>query len=171
MIGLFFGCHSLISLPNISRWDTDNVFDFTDIFCDCKNLKFLPDLSRWNLERSENLFNIFGNCNSLNNIQDIYAFLEQKIFPFNEYISSFSPRIKEINSNENSTSKLISETALISIDFPKNVNKEKENENKENYLNLYERNDESNNNSFIINLNDFCDDQTNLDITNYFYNE
>ena len=63
---------------------------------------------------------------------------------------------------------MINERVLISIHFPKNVNEENENEKNENYLNLYEINDDSNNNSLIINLNDFCDDQTNLDVANYF---
>ena len=33
---IFEGCESLISLPDISKWDTKNVTDISNLFHDCK---------------------------------------------------------------------------------------------------------------------------------------
>ena len=36
--GLFSGCSSLKSLPDISKWDTRNVIDISELFLDCRSL-------------------------------------------------------------------------------------------------------------------------------------
>ena len=38
MRSMFYGCSSLISLPDISKWDTKNVTDMSDMFYGCHNL-------------------------------------------------------------------------------------------------------------------------------------
>ena len=44
---MFYGCSSLILLPDISKWDTKNVTDMSDIFNECSSLISLPDISKW----------------------------------------------------------------------------------------------------------------------------
>ena len=45
MSHMFSGCNSLISLPDISKWDTSNVKFMSDMFSGCKSLISLPDIS------------------------------------------------------------------------------------------------------------------------------
>ena len=49
MDGIFKGCSSLLSLPDISKWNTDNATDMSFMFSGCSSLLSLPDLSKWNL--------------------------------------------------------------------------------------------------------------------------
>ena len=46
---IFSGCSSLILLPDISKWDTNNVQDMSYIFSGCSSLRLLPDISKWNV--------------------------------------------------------------------------------------------------------------------------
>ena len=48
MKGIFYGCSSLNSLPDISKWNTKNVSDMKGIFYECPSLKSMPDISGWN---------------------------------------------------------------------------------------------------------------------------
>ena len=45
---LFVDCISLKSLPEISKWNTNNVIDIKSLFYGCKSLLSLPDISKWN---------------------------------------------------------------------------------------------------------------------------
>ena len=45
---LFYGCSSLISLPNISKWNLMKVFNLDSLFFKCSSLEILPDISNWN---------------------------------------------------------------------------------------------------------------------------
>ena len=47
MSGMFYGCSSLISLPNISKRDTKNVTYMSVMFYGCSSLISLPDISKW----------------------------------------------------------------------------------------------------------------------------
>ena len=50
MEGIFSGCSSLSTLPDISKWNTKNVKNM-EYFCyGCSSLTFLPDLSKWNTD-------------------------------------------------------------------------------------------------------------------------
>ena len=40
---MFEGCSSLESLPDISKWNTNNVTDMSRMFKGCELLKLLPD--------------------------------------------------------------------------------------------------------------------------------
>ena len=44
---MFEGCNSLKLLPDISKWNTNKVSDFSYIFCGCKSLESLPNISNW----------------------------------------------------------------------------------------------------------------------------
>ena len=69
---LFYNCNSLISLPDISKWNTKNVENMSSIFYKCYSLISLPDISKW--EGEHKLFNIyydFNNCISLISLPNI----------------------------------------------------------------------------------------------------
>ena len=39
---------SLFSLPDISKWNTNNVTNMRYMFYNCSSLSSLPDISKWN---------------------------------------------------------------------------------------------------------------------------
>ena len=45
---MFSGCESLISLPDISKWNINKGIDMFGIFDGCSSLISLPDISKWN---------------------------------------------------------------------------------------------------------------------------
>ena len=45
MIGMFYNCAQLKSLPDISKWNVSNVVDISTLFCQCSSLLSLPDIS------------------------------------------------------------------------------------------------------------------------------
>ena len=42
MSAMFFGCKSLSSLPDISKWNTSNVTDMSFMFYECKKSLIIP---------------------------------------------------------------------------------------------------------------------------------
>ena len=59
MSALFYGCTSLISLPDISKWDTSDVLDMSYMFNECSLLVSLPDISKWNTSNVLDMCKIF----------------------------------------------------------------------------------------------------------------
>ncbi len=49
MIYMFSGCNSLISLPDISKWNLRNVTDISYMFNGCFLFVSLPDISKWDI--------------------------------------------------------------------------------------------------------------------------
>ena len=43
MSWMFCGCSSLVSLPDISKWNINKVINMRNMFWGCKLLKSLPD--------------------------------------------------------------------------------------------------------------------------------
>ena len=68
---MFYNCKSLLSLPIISKWDTSNVIDMSGKFYDCISLSFLPDISKWNTSNVTDMSGMFYNCESLSSLPDI----------------------------------------------------------------------------------------------------
>jgi len=62
---MFYGCNSLISIPDISKWNTYNVKNMSYMFYGCKSLLSIPDLSKWDISNVKYMDNIFGGCDSL----------------------------------------------------------------------------------------------------------
>ena len=65
---IFKGCESLsslLSLPDISKWNINIVTDINSIFYNCTKLISLPDISKWNTNNVINLSFIFSGCESL----------------------------------------------------------------------------------------------------------
>ena len=69
----FYGCSSLKSLPDISKWDTGNVIDMKGMFYGCSSLLSIPDLSKWNLNKNPNKDGMFYGCNNLSNISILFS--------------------------------------------------------------------------------------------------
>ena len=68
---MFFGCDSLLSIKDISEWNTENVTNIASMFLGCKSLLSLPDISKWNTTNVENISNLFTFCTSLISLPDI----------------------------------------------------------------------------------------------------
>ena len=52
MSEMFSNCLSLISLPDILKWNTNNVINIYKMFSNCLSLTSLPDISKWNTSSS-----------------------------------------------------------------------------------------------------------------------
>ena len=68
---IFYQCSSLISLPDISKWNTNNVYDMSKLFYGCSSLESLPDISKWNTNRVLTMCELFCECSSLTNLPDL----------------------------------------------------------------------------------------------------
>ena len=66
MSGMFYDCHSLISL-NLRHFNTRNVTDMNSIFENCGNLKSL-DLSNFNTSQVANMSWMFDGCSNLTSL-------------------------------------------------------------------------------------------------------
>ena len=47
MTNIFYGCSSLLSLPDISKWITNNVTNMSGMFYGCSKISSIPDISNW----------------------------------------------------------------------------------------------------------------------------
>ena len=61
---MFYGCKSLSSLPDISKWNTDKVTNMSSMFYGCSSLSSLPDISKWNTNNATSMNLIFSGCSS-----------------------------------------------------------------------------------------------------------
>ena len=68
---LFYGCSSLTELPDISNWDTSKVTDISNIFRKCTRLESLPNISKWNTNKVLDMSYIFHECTSLKSLSPI----------------------------------------------------------------------------------------------------
>ena len=59
---MFSGCSSLLSLPDISNWNTNNSTDMRCMFNGCSSLSSLPYISKWNTNNVKDMNNMFYNC-------------------------------------------------------------------------------------------------------------
>ena len=71
MYSLFSHCESLISLPDIDKWDTKNVTNMGSMFSYCTMLKSLPDISIWDTRNVTKIDSMFYECNKLESLPDI----------------------------------------------------------------------------------------------------
>ena len=62
---MFEGCSSLLSLPDISKWNTNNVINMSYMFNGCSLLISLPDISKLNTNNVNNMVYMFSRCSSL----------------------------------------------------------------------------------------------------------
>ena len=59
---IFSECSSLIYLPDISKWNTNNVTNMFGMFAYCSSLTCLPDISKWNTNKVTNMGDMFYGC-------------------------------------------------------------------------------------------------------------
>ena len=62
---IFSGCGSLITLPDISKWNISNVVNMSNMFYGCNELIKIPDISKWNTSNIKDMRNLFYGCNAL----------------------------------------------------------------------------------------------------------
>ncbi len=79
MSNMFYGCSSLSSLPDISKWDTGNVVNMGSMFEGCLSLTSLPDISKWNTSNVTNMGDMFNGCLSLSSLPDISKWNTDKL--------------------------------------------------------------------------------------------
>ena len=84
---MFSGCSSLKSLPDISQWDTKNVTDISYIFSGCSSLKSLPDISQWDTKNITDMSYIFSGCNLLQLLPDISKWYTKNVWYMNGLFS------------------------------------------------------------------------------------
>ena len=70
MQGMFQNCSNLTTVGDISRWNTSNANDMSNMFDGCSSLTNL-DLSRWNVSGVTIMDNMFTNCSSLTTVGDL----------------------------------------------------------------------------------------------------
>ena len=70
MAWMFSNC-SLLSLPNISKWNISNVTNMNHMFYGCSLLESLPDISEWDTFNVKDMSHLFRNCKKLSSLPDI----------------------------------------------------------------------------------------------------
>ena len=56
---MFYGCSSLTSLSDISKWNINNVTNMSYMFYGCSSLTSLFDISKWNTNNVTNMSYMF----------------------------------------------------------------------------------------------------------------
>ena len=66
---LFYECSSLKELPDISKWNVNNVMAINNLFFNCSSLISLPDISKWNIFNS-NINNLISFLESIDHLNE-----------------------------------------------------------------------------------------------------
>ena len=125
---MFAGCESLISLPDISVWNTSQTEKLDEMFLNCKSLTSFPKLNLWNLSNLISKEKIFKNCNKkivpiLNEISNVKIDSSLTTINYNELISIlYKNNLQDLNLEYN---KFCEAFFIVSI------NKKENNQNKE----------------------------------------
>ena len=56
---MFYNCSSLLSLPDIAKWNTLNVINMSCMFKNCSTLSSLPDISKLNTTNIKDMSYMF----------------------------------------------------------------------------------------------------------------
>jgi len=109
---MFYGCFSLFSIPDISKWDTFNITNMSHAFDGCLFLIDLPDISKLNTYNVSDMSYMFKDCESLQILPDItkwrmdyvknvsYIFFKSKNENINENIEEIKRENKPIRMAE-----------------------------------------------------------------------
>ena len=84
MNSMFYGCSNLVSLPNLSEWNTYNVEDMGKAFRGCSSLEYISKELPWNTINVKNMESLFYGCTSLKNIPDISSWDTSNVKNMNE---------------------------------------------------------------------------------------
>ena len=85
---MFYNCKSLLSLPDISKWNTINVTNINSIFSGCSSLTVLSDISKWNTSNITNFHGIFSNCKSLLSFPNIGKWTTKNVLDMSDMFSN-----------------------------------------------------------------------------------
>ena len=69
---MFQNCESLSSLPDVSKWNMNNVNKMNEMFKNCEMLNNWPKLSRWKIKEDTEKDNMFQGCILLDLMYDKY---------------------------------------------------------------------------------------------------
>jgi len=83
MDSMFSGCESLISLPDISKLNTNYVTNMSNIFYNCSSLYSISDISKWDTSNVSNMSCLFYRCSKLISIPDISLWKTNKVTDIN----------------------------------------------------------------------------------------
>ena len=59
---MFSYCSSLESLPDISKWNLNNIENISNMFSGCESLKSFPDISKIKINKEINKEDMFYDC-------------------------------------------------------------------------------------------------------------
>ena len=71
MSNMFYECEMLETLPDFSNWITKNVKDMSYMFYRCYKITSIPDCSSWDTSSVENMSHMFHDCKMLTSLPDI----------------------------------------------------------------------------------------------------
>ena len=80
---MFYECTSLISLPDIEKWNTEFITSMRCMFFGCSSIVSLPGISKFNMEYVENMSWMFSGCTSLTNLPDISKWKISNVYSLN----------------------------------------------------------------------------------------
>ena len=105
---MFYGCISLKSLPDLSKWDTSKVTDMSGMFTHCRSLTSFPSISNWDTSNVKSICGMFAHCSSLESLPDISNWKTQNINDFSSlfYNCEKLKYIPELNWIINKTAKV-----------------------------------------------------------------
>ena len=78
---MFYKCRSLISLPDISKWNTSNVENMESMFYSCSELVNIPNISKWDTKNLKYMNNMFSFCQGLRNKPNISSWFVNNNIP------------------------------------------------------------------------------------------
>jgi len=130
MRNMFQNCSKLISLPDISKWNTSNVINMACIFYGCSSITKYPDLSKWDTSKVTNLSGMFYQCTSLLSIPDISNWNVQNVNNFTKMFAGYHNVIVDIFMDKNSFKHFVSELNSPKFEEIKKKLKEKVEEDK-----------------------------------------
>ena len=103
MNSIFSNCKNILSLPDISNWDTSKVKDMTFMFYNCSSLNTLPNIKKFKLDYVSNISGIFAECSNINSIPDIsnwFITITYDLKFFDNYVIPFDKDFGDINEYE-----------------------------------------------------------------------
>ena len=77
---MFNQCKSLVSLPDISKWNTSKITNMKKVFSGCESLELLDDISKWDTSNVTDISEIFWNCLLLKSLPNISKWNTTKVF-------------------------------------------------------------------------------------------
>ena len=169
-------CSSLKSLPDFSKWKTNNITDMSYLFCECSSLRSLPDISKWKTNKVTDMSYMFYKCSSLKFIPNISKWNADKVNNINKTFYGCDslilyPDISKWNIKNSDINKIFNDMSF-SSSLPFNSRKTKKHSSS---ITSKENSEESLSNNYdynILNINGICFDYDNEKDVYYenFYN-